>query len=63
MKILTFEAGITGEDEKTMLKLKTADKLQVLVRNFRIIESSDMKEQKKVMRMYGLNQSYHMLDS
>ena len=42
MKILIFEAGLTGEDERTMLSLKTADKLQILVRNFRILGNSDL---------------------
>ena len=41
MRILTFEAGLKDtEDEKVMLGLKTADKHQVLVRNFRILDNS-----------------------
>ena len=63
MRILVFETGLEGEDAKTLLKLKTADKLQILVRNFKILGNSDMKDDLKVMRMYGITQSYHMLDS
>ena len=54
MKILVFETGLEGEDAKTLLKLKTADKLQILVRNFKILGNSDMKDDLKVMRMYGI---------